>query len=852
MKKTRFAVEIRPRIPEALIRLEELADNLWYSWNREVRHLFFRLDGDLWNQTGHNPKLFLRLVDQHKLESAALDPIYMQYFGKVLFAYDGYLKSSVSPNARPYLKDQKALISYSCAEFGLHESFPIYSGGLGILAGDHCKAASDLGLPFVAFGILYRQGYFKQRIDYNGNQVARYTPSVFSDLPVRRALDENGNEVDVTIELDDRNIHLAVWVASVGNIPLYLLDSDIPSNNEIDRQITHYLYGGDSRNRLLQEIVLGIGGVKAHRALGLAPTVWHINEGHAAFQILERARELVVQGLTFEAALETVAANTVFTTHTPVPAGHDYFSHELMTSLLSSFVKQLDVGIEKFLALGISPANPYQFNMTALALRGSRFQNGVSKIHGRVASSMEAYVWPQILPEENPIASVTNGVHLYTFLANEWINQFDQLFGGGWRKELLNGSYWEKLNEIPDYSFWSTRQVLKTRMLVMVRERLGAQILRNGSTQLQIDRVTRYIKPRQQDALIIGFARRFATYKRAALILTDKERLAKLLNNPQRPVVIIIAGKAHPNDLPAQEIIRVIHEHSCKPEFEGRLIVVEDYDIALARELVAGVDVWLNNPAYPMEASGTSGQKAGMNGVLNLSILDGWWDEGYNGCNGWAISPHSEESQVEIRDHEEARELLDLLEYKVIPLYFERDTHGYSPQWIQMSKNAMKSLIPNFNSERMVLDYLRGFYTIAMDRGRQFEANHYQAGTELARWKAMVHFSWPRVKIEILRPLETSIYRDQSLSIDVAVDFDGMQPSDIQVECLLGTEDAQGQFQPRDGLLLNHDGLLEDGRARFTLSVAPMLSGRMVCMLRAYPWNPLLTHRFEMGYMLWL
>ncbi|MCK5792004.1 MAG: alpha-glucan family phosphorylase [Ketobacter sp.] len=852
MPGTLYSIEVQPKIPQALQRLDELANNLIYSWDRQIRGLFFRLDRELWERTGHNPKLFLRRIDQRKLEEAADDPVYMQDYAKVISIYDAYLKAKSNKVVRKLINPQSDLISYSCAEFGLHESVPIYSGGLGILAGDHCKAASDMGLPFVAVGMLYRQGYFTQQIDSHGNQLAQYKPSRFLDLPVQPAQDETGTAIQVSIQVPGRSVDLKVWVARVGHNHLYLLDSDLASNQDEDRRITYQLYGGDATNRLLQEMVLGIGGVRAKRAMGLTPSVWHINEGHAAFQVLERCRELVAGGLPFAAALEAVAANTVFTTHTPVPAGHDIFDHRLIEFYFSEYVAELGISMEHFLSLGASPVNSHGFNMTALALRGSRYHNGVSRIHGQVASEMERYIWPQIEPEENPIRYVTNGVHVPTFLANEWVNMFDLQFGGGWRTELLNPDFWRKTWDIPYHSFWSVRQSLKAKMLEAVYDRSVEQQRRNGISESQIRRLTRYIKPRKTDILTIGFARRFATYKRATLIFSDRERLSRLLNDPEKPMVLIFAGKAHPSDHPGQEFIRQIHHYAHDPEFEGRIILLEDYDMALARKLVTGVDVWLNNPAYPLEASGTSGQKAGINGVLNLSVLDGWWDEGYNGKNGWAITPHGPQFSPDFRDREEANELMDVVENEVIPLYYARDGHGFSVEWIEKSKNAMETLIPAFNAQRMVMDYVRDFYNPAIAHGQALWGNDFSKAKELADWKHRVRECWPHVHAQRIDEPSDTMFRDETFEVKVAVDLAGLSAADITVDCLVGTLDWDGQFERHSCFQLGTDEQQHDGKTVYSLSVTLADSGKQCYKLRVYPYHTSLGQRFETGAMLWL
>ena len=853
MSGKRFSLEIRPRIPERLARLEELANDLFYSWDRSVRGLFFRLDRKLWHACGHNPKLFLRRVAQQRLDEAAADRLFLEEYSRVLSAYDAYRDEHASPEVSEHLDPERDLVAYFCAEFGLHESLPIYSGGLGILAGDHCKAASDLGLPFVAVGLLYRQGYFTQTIDGHGNQIAHYTPTDFDQLPIEPARGPDGRELHVRVDLPGREVAVRIWHAKAGHTDLYLLDTDLPENSEQDRAITYQLYGGDTHTRIQQEIVLGIGGVRALRALGLAPTVWHVNEGHAAFQVLERCRELVAEGLDFDSALERAAAATVFTTHTPVPAGHDIFDHALMHEYFAGFAEDLGIDMETLLELGSSPANQGGFNMTALALRGSRFHNGVSRIHGGVASRMEAYVWPEVPPEENPIGHVTNGVHVPTFLAREWAGLLDMRLGSEWRNELLNERFWERVDEIPDHTFWSLRQSLKAELLEEVRRRAVRQYRRNGLSPTQIERLTRLLSGSHMDILTIGFARRFATYKRATLLFSDPERLARLLNDPERPVLVIYAGKAHPNDLPGQHLIQVIHDFSRRPEFEGRIVLLEGYDLALARKLVTGVDVWLNTPEFPLEASGTSGQKAGLNGVVNLSVLDGWWGEGYTGDNGWAITPHGPEFDAAFRNQEEGRELLDILEHRVIPLYFERNSHGYPTGWVQLSKRSMKTILPRFNAQRMVMDYVRDYYGPAARQGRLLAADEGRPARQLAAWKRRVARVWPRVRLRLLETPPAQIAAGQSLPLRVAARLDGLGPEDVRVECLVGREDPDtGELKVRERHLLSPAGAHGEDEVAFAADLQPQLPGLVHYRVRMYPYHPLLCHPFEVGRMVWV
>lgn len=854
MTHSTFTLEVQPRIPVRLRRLEELAGDLVYSWDRRVRALFARLDGGLWRACGHNPKVFLRRVSQQALDEAAQDRGYLEEYSRALSGYDIYMQTAVRSELVGRFDPQTDLVAYFCAEYGLHESLPIYSGGLGILAGDHCKAASDIGLPFVAVGLLYRQGYFTQVIDGQGQQQAVYRPHLIEDLPVTPALDGDGEPVRVAVQLPGRDVSLQVWRAKVGHIDLYLLDSDLPENAAADRALTYQLYGGDREWRMQQEIVLGIGGVRALRALGLRATVWHINEGHAAFQILERCREQVAEGDTFAAALERVAANTVFTTHTPVAAGHDIFDAALFDRYFTDYARGLGLSVDTLRAYGHSPQNEGSFNMTAMALRGTRFHNGVSQVHGRVASQMEQYIWPGVPADENPITHVTNGVHATTFLAQEWSNLFDVRFSD-WRGSLTDCQYWERLRDVPDHRFWSLRQELKTLLFQVVRRRLITQHRRAGMAEAQLRRLTRYLQEDAGDALVLGFGRRFATYKRATLLFQDPDRLARLLGDPQRPVLVMFAGKAHPHDQPGQELIRRIHELSLRPEFIGRILLLENYDVALARRLVSGVDVWLNNPVYPLEASGTSGMKAAMNGVINLSVLDGWWAEAYDGSNGWGIVPHGDDFDPAFRDRQEASDLYDLLEHQVIPLYFDRGGHSYSPDWVAMAKASMSTILPRFNAERMVLDYVQHLYGPARDQRRRIESEPGSAQA-LADWKQHVHERWPGVTLTAATGTGGEGRRvlafGEALELRVEVGLNGLESDDVMVECLLGEQQEDGSFVFRDSLKLTPDTNLPGGAVTYRLALRPGTTGLQHFRIRAYPYHPLLAHHFELGCMTWL
>ncbi len=849
--RTVFQLEVNPKLPQRLARLEELASNLWYSWDRPTRTLFSRLHTGLWDAVGHNPKAFLRRVDEQKLVDAADDPVFLANYNRVLSAYDTYHNEPLRRNGSEWLRAAD-VVAYFCAEFGFHESFPIYSGGLGILAGDHCKAASDMRLPFIGVGLLYRQGYFSQSIGTEGNQHATYTDSEFESLPVSPVLRTDGSELKVHVDLPERRVACKLWHARCGHVRLYLLDTDLEENDQRGRDITHKLYGGDRNIRIEQEIVLGVGGVRALEQLQIKPTVWHINEGHAAFLVLERMRALTGQGLDCAAALECVASNTVFTTHTPVPAGHDHFAEDMIWGYFQRFCTELGMNREAFLELGRVDGHR-EFNMTALAIRASRYHNGVSRIHGGVSSRICAELWPQIDHRENPIGYITNGVHVPTFLAQEWGEVFEKHLGFDWSQRLTDAAFWQRVDEIPDHLFWSVRQSLKAQMLHLVRFRVARQHFRNRGSEAHLDRLLKLADPVNPNVLTIGFARRFATYKRATLLFEDLEWLQHIVCDNARPVLLIFAGKAHPADQPGQELIRRITQIAAMPQFEGRILLVEGYDLRLSRRLVSGVDVWLNNPVYPLEASGTSGMKAGMNGVLNLSVLDGWWDEGYDGKNGWAIKPVSEGFEEARRNREEAKALYELLQDHVIPMYYRRGDMGFSQDWIRMAKRSIASLLPRFSATRMVGEYLAKFYLPATRQGRRYGDDGFAAARKVAAWKAHVRKSWHDVGLRRLDSGPRNIVYGDSLRVEVAVNLNGLKPEDVVVEMLLGRQTESEKLRESRRYRFEWEGVMTDqGEHRFVLQFTPEICGKLDYRVRVYAWHEMLTHPFEMGMMRWL
>jgi starch phosphorylase len=868
-----FALDVYPSVPERLSRLAELANNLWYSWHRPTRTLYASLDRELWRAVGHNPKLFLRRIDERILAKAAEDDVYLANYNLALSAYDTYHQErSRAAVAEAFADDD--LIAYLCAEYGLHESLHVYSGGLGILAGHHCKMASDMRLPFVAVGLLYHAGYFSQAIDDEGIQIANYVEADFDELPISPAKGADGQEIRVAVEIAEREVIAKVWQARAGHALVYLLDTNVEPNTQEDRRITYKLYDGDEDRRLEQEILLGVGGVRALRALGHAPTVWHLNEGHPAFSILERVRELTVEGQKFPTALEAVAASTVFTTHTPVPAGHDYFALTTVEHYLAPMLRELGIDSEAFQKLGCLPGNGSELNMTTLAIRGSRHHNGVSRVHGMVASSMCAPCWPQVPAAENPMGYVTNGVHIPTVLAQDWLDLFDRSFGSEWRNHLSDRHYWQRVHSIPDDLFWSVHQSIKSRMLAVLRDALLTQHRRNQVSEPHIDRLLKYVDPADPDVLIVGFARRFATYKRATLLFNDLAWLGDLLGNQKRPVVFVFAGKAHPADEPGRQLIQRIHEVSCMPEFVGKVLLVEGYGLALARKLVAGVDVWLNNPVYATEASGTSGMKAAVNGAINLSVTDGWWAEGFEGDNGWAIKPSPHRDDEARRDAEDARTLYEILQDHVIPLYYQRGKYNYSPGWVAMAKRSMASVLPRFNMRRVLEQYTTEIYLPAAVKGRALRARDYAGAEILAIWKSRVQDAWPDVSLRRLDNAAGPITFGQPLYIEVAARLGGLEPHDVRVELLLSSGfdgeavqiaeqhlgepsvsagDADAPARTSRSLAFEaSEPLGENGEHRFSLELRPEFCGRYRYRIRVYPSHEFLSHPMETGLLTWL
>jgi glycogen phosphorylase len=699
-------------LPERIQRLGDLAYNLWWTWQPEAARLFGRLDYALWERIGHNPIRLLRETDPARLKAASMDPEYLSLYDHVVGEFDWYMnhKDTWTHSTHPELQGKP--IAYFSMEFGLHETLPIYSGGLGVLAGDHLKEASDLGLPLLGVGFMYMQGYFSQRITEDGWQEATNNVLDFNNLPALPVLDDDGQRLCVDVEFPDRTVSLGLWELRVGRVPLYLLDSNIDPNSEFDRLLTSRLYWSDLDRRVMQEMLLGVGGVRAVRALGYNPSVWHMNEGHAAFLTLERARELVASGSSFEEAIERTRQQNIFTTHTPVPAGNDEFPLWLIERYLAAIWPQLNLSRDQFfdIARHQKPQGE-MFSMGILALRNSAGRNAVSELHGHVSRRMWNFLWQDREEQDVPITHVTNGVHVSNWMARRLMNLFCDRLGDDWYDHIDDPDFWSAVEDIPDSDLWAVRLHLKRKLAFYLRERVRDRWTHGGFHPVQVVSSGVLINPY---ALTIGFARRFATYKRASLVLSDVERLLNIINRPNMPVQIIFAGKAHPADEPGKQLIQQVYRQVKRAETGGRLVFIEDYEMNLARYLVQGVDVWLNTPRRPLEASGTSGMKAAINGVLNFSVLDGWWREAYNGINGWSIGEDRELESQSLQDAEDAESLYSTLENEIIPLYYDRDPKEISRAWMARLKNSLKTNIPQFSTRRMVKEYVERLYVKAL------------------------------------------------------------------------------------------------------------------------------------------
>ncbi len=841
---------VTPSLPERLAPLLEIAHNLWWTWNPEAVELFRRLDHDLWIKTGHNPVQLLGSVDQDRLRQLEGDDVFLSHMDRVNEALTRYLQMPTwAVRAYPELAD--ARLAYFSMEFGLAQCLPVYAGGLGVLAGDHIKSTSELGLPAVGVGLLYRKGYFHQYLNHDGWQQEVSPENDFYNMPVRRVRDAAGAPLQVELELDGRPVRVQGWQVQVGRTLLYLLDTNLESNVDADRSITYQLYAPGLETRIRQELVLGIGGVRFLRAMGIAPDVCHMNEGHAAFLGLERIRLLMESdGLGFPEALEAVRAGTVFTTHTPVPAGIDLFPPELVKRYLAPYAAGLGISLEELLGLGrLNPADPQeQVSMAVLAIHLSGYRNGVSRLHGVVSRRMWAGVWPGIPEDEVPIGHVTNGIHVRSWLSDEMTRLFDRYLGPQWIDEPLSQEIWKRVREIPDNELWRSQERLKERLVGFARQRLQEQLRRRGAGAQDLHAAQEVLDP---DALTIGFARRFATYKRATLLFKDPERLAAILNDPQRPVQLIFAGKAHPADNGGKQLIQEIIHYCRRPEFRKRVVFLEDYDLHLARYLVQGVDVWLNNPRRPLEACGTSGMKVPANGGLHLSVLDGWWDEAYNSEVGWAIGQGEEYDDPALQDEVESSALYDLLADEVVPLYYARGEDDLPRGWIARIKASMEQLTPVYSTNRMVRQYTENFYLPALQHWNKLRSNHFQAARALARWKQKVRAAWPGVRVSaVATDAASTLQVGDELPVHCTVTLNGLEPADVVVELYYGAMDPFGGLTQPARRGMRSKGVGKDGHG-FAGEVPCPRSGKQGYTVRVLPHHPNLAHPWDLGLVAW-
>ena len=780
-------ITVTPQLPKRIEKLLEVSNNLWWSWNTEFLGLFKKIDKDLWETSEKNPVKFLKQVSQEKLEEATKNSELLREYDKIVKEFEDYVNSKNTWFSNQYPENKKDLIAYFSAEYGLDQTIPIYSGGLGILSGDHLKSASDLGIPLVAVGLLYKNGYFHQKINGWGDQETQYNNLELSNLPIIPVKDKDGQDLKIHVKFEKRNVYLKVWQINVGRVKLYLLDSDIAENVQEDREVTLRLYGGDQEMRIKQEIVLGMGGTNLlTRALGLKPTVYHMNEGHSAFLILELIKNIIKEKqVSFEVAKDIASSKTVFTTHTPVPAGNDIFPVELVEKYFKDFWVRLGLSREDFLKLGMKPCRYLEpgFNMGILALKVAGKKNGVSRLHGAVSRELFGEVWPEIAANESPITFVTNGIHTCTWLAPSLKRLYNKYLIPYWQDSIHNDEVWKNINLIPDEELWEVHQERKERLLKLVKESTTNRLRRSGYSYEEINDIVSKLNP---NTLTIGFSRRFATYKRATLIFKDLERITQILNNKEKDVQLIFAGKAHPADKEGQDLIKRIHEISMMPQFKGKIFLLENYNMAMSRYLISGVDVWLNNPRRPMEASGTSGQKASVNGVINFSVLDGWWAEGYNQENGWTIGTNAEYTSYEEQDIADSQSMYRTLEEKIIPIYYEKNEKGISEKWIRIMKNSIISTGGRYSTARMLVDYTDKLYIPLCNLTKKYYKNIDDVA-EFNLWKKNLFTNWKDIKITQTNNLnDITMDAGNNIEVKCKVQLPNVDVNNIMVQCYYG------------------------------------------------------------------
>lgn len=852
MKINKYMVS--PSLPKELEPLLEITKNFWWCWNQKAVNLLRTIDIDNYDEKDHNPIRILGESSQECFYNMLHDDAAMMNLAEVYDEFKTYMNQETwYASLDDSQKTENEKIAYFSFEYGLHESLPNYSGGLGILSGDHLKSASDLGLPFIAVGLLYRKGYFRQYLNADGWQQEYDIENDFFNLALEKVLDSNGETMKVDVDLPGRKVYAQIWKANVGRIQLYYLDANIEENSVEDRDITAQLYGGNLETRIQQEILLGIGGIKALKKLGIKPTIYHMNEGHNAFLSLERIRQLMIDDkLDRKTAREVVFSSNVFTTHTPVPAGNDVFPIEMMQKYFVDYIKQIDMSMEEFLKLGkIDPNNQKEdFCMTVLALNLSAENNGVSELHGHVSREMWKDIWKGVPAKELPIDSITNGIHTLSWISFDMQNLLDRYLGPRWRTKPLEYGIWERVQKIPDAELWRTHERRKERLIDFCRERLKAQIINRGFTKNEINHAEQILTP---EALTIGFARRFATYKRGTLLFRDIDRLKKIISNPHRPVQIIFAGKAHPHDNGGKELIKNIAEICRREEFRDHIVFLEDYDINVARYMVQGVDVWLNNPRRPLEASGTSGMKVPPNGGLNFSILDGWWDEAYDGQNGWAIGNREEYTDLEYQDEVESNALYNVLENEIIPLYYERGRDDIPRQWVTAMKWSMQTVCPQFSTNRMVADYFNKFYTNASRRYINMTSDDFKKSKELKSWKDNIYSKWSKVSFEntMSEMPSRNLQVGSKFEVKTIVNLGNIAPDSVRVELYHGKLSMKDEITEPTIVEMKHSSDLGNGRHSFIGSLECVNTGQSGYAIRMYPYHKDLGYKFDMKMIIW-
>ena len=836
-------VNVKSTLPKELSNLNELAHNLWWAWNYEARNMWKALDENLYEEVGHNPVLLLDRLSYERKEAIVKDKSLMKKVNDVYKSFREYM--DVAPDKK------RPSVAYFCMEYGLNQVLKIYSGGLGMLAGDYLKEASDSNVDLCAVGFLYRYGYFTQSLSMDGQQIAKYDAQNFNSLPIERVLDKDGNQVVVDVPYMNYQVHALVWAANVGRIKLYLLDTDNDMNSEFDRPITHSLYGGDWENRLKQEILLGIGGILTLNKLGIKKDIYHCNEGHAALCNLQRLCDYIDGGLTFNQAMELVRASSLYTVHTPVPAGHDYFDEQLFGKYMGGYPAKLGISWDEFIGMGRTNPDDHseRFCMSTFACNTCQEVNGVSKLHGWVSQKMFAPLWKGYFPEENHTGYVTNGVHFPTWTATEWRKLYDKYFDKSFMSDQSNEEIWHAINNVPDEEIWQTRMALKKKLIKYIRDKFTQQWLRNQGDPAKVMSLLERINP---NALMIGFCRRFATYKRAHLLFTDLDRLNKIVNDPEHPVLFFFSGKAHPADGAGQGLIKKIFEISRRPEFLGKIIFLEDYDMQLARRLVSGVDIWMNTPTRPLEASGTSGEKAEMNGVVNLSVLDGWWVEGYRQGAGWALPQERTYQDQGYQDQLDAATIYSLLENEIIPLYYyHKGRKTYSEDWVKVIKNSISTIAPHYTMKRQLDDYYSKFYNKQAKRFKELQANGNRLAKDIAAWKEAVAERWDNIRVvskddSALDCVETG----KEGKLTYVIDEQGLNDAiGLELVTLVNNQNTEKSIHSvipfKD---VGHSG----NNFTFECSFDPDIAGAYRTAVRMFPKNDLLPHRQDFCYVKWL